>query len=121
MMSMFDMAAKERDELFNTRVSTYYGYERAMRKLIPTPRGGARIDVTKLILDAGAATTGEAVDYLLGRFLRVPVSQETRDALVAFLDEELGTPDISRARTYMEDPLRMVAHLIMSTPEYQIS
>ena len=121
MMSMFDMAARERDELFNTRVSTYYGYERAMRKLIPTPRGGARIDVTKLILDAGAATTGEAVDYLLGRFLRVPVSPETRDALVAFLDEELGTPDISRARTYMEDPLRMVAHLIMSTPEYQIS
>ena len=120
-MSMFDMAAKERDELFNTRVSTYYGYEQAMRKLIPTPRGGARIDMTKMILDAGAATTGEAVDYLLGRFLRLPVSTGTRDALVTFLDGELGTSDISRARTYMEDPLRMVSHLIMSTPEYQIN
>ena len=120
-MSMFDMAAKERDELFNTRVSTYYGYEQAMRKLIPTPRGGARIDMTKMILDAGAATTGEAVDYLLGRFLRLPVSTGTREALVTFLDGELGTSDISRAQTYMEDPLRMVSHLIMSTPEYQIN
>ena len=120
-MSMFDMAARERDELFNTRVSGYQAWAQTARKLIPTPRGGARIDMTKMILDAGAATTGEAVDYLLGRFLRVPVSAATRNALVTFLDEELGTPDISRARTYMEDPLRMVAHLIMSTPEYQIN
>ena len=121
MMSMFDMAAKERDELFNTRVSTYLGYERAMRKLIPTPRGAARIDLTRMILDSGSATTGEAVDYLLGRFLRVPVSSETRDALAEFLEGELGTTEIARAETYMEDPLRMVSHLIMSTPEYQIN
>ena len=28
--------------------------------------------------------------------------------------------DLVRAETYLEDPLRMVTHLIMSTPEYQI-
>ena len=121
LMSKFDMAAKERDELFNTRVSTYRGWEQTMRKLIPTPRRGAQIDLTQIILDSGSATTGEAVDYLLGRFLRVPVSSGTRDSLVVFLDEELGTAEISRARTYMEDPLRMVTHFIMSTPEYQIN
>ena len=44
-----------------------------------------------------------------------------RDALVTLLDGELGTSDLARAETYLEDPLRMVAHLIMSTPEYQIS
>jgi len=120
-MSAFDLAALERDELFNTRVSTYRGWERAVRKLIPTPRGGARVDMTGMIRDAGAATTGEAVDYLLGRFLRVPIAPSMRDALVALLDEELGTSDIGPAETYMEDPLRMVAHLIMSTPEYQIN
>ena len=113
-MSMFDMAAKERDELFNTRVSGYRAWAQAMQKLIPTPRGAARIDLTQMILDSGSATTGETVDYLLSRFLRVPVSSVTRDTLVAFLDEELGTSDISRAQTYMEDPLRMVTHLIMS-------
>ena len=119
--SMFDLAARERDEKFNTRISTYVGYERAMRTLIPTPRGGARVDLTKMILDAGPATTAEAVDYLLERFLRVPISSESRALLIALLDSELGTTDISRAQTYMEDPLRMVSHLIMSTPEYQIN
>jgi len=120
-MSMFDLAAKERDEQFNTRISSYRGYEQAMRKLIPTPRRAAQIDLTRMILDSGAATTSEAVDYLLDRFVRLPVSSNTRDGLVALLDEELGTSDISRAQTYMEDPLRMVSHLIMSTPEYQIN
>ncbi len=119
-MSMFDMAAQERDELFNTRVSGYKAWAAAMRKLIPTPRGSARVDMTQMVLDAGAGTTAEAVDYLLGRFLRVPISPGTRDAMVKFLDDELGTSDINRARTYLEEPLRMVTHLIMSTPEYQI-
>ena len=119
-MSAFDLAATERDELFNTRVSGYQAWAHAMRKLIPTPRGAARIDMTNMILDTGAATTAEAVDYLLARFLRMPVSSETRDVLIGFLDDELGTTDIDRASTYLEDPLRMVAHLIMSTPEYQI-
>ena len=91
-----------------------------MQKLIPTPRGAARIDMARMVLDSGAATTGEAVDYLLARFLRMPVSAGMRDALVALLDDELGTADLARAETYLEDPLRMVTHLIMSTPEYQI-
>ena len=119
-MSAFDLAALERDELFNTRVSGYTAAARAMQKLIPTPRGAARVDMTRMVMDSGAATTGEAVDYLLARFLRMPVSAGMRDALVALLDDELGTSDLARAETYMEDPLRMAAHLIMSTPEYQI-
>ena len=119
-MTAFDLAATERDELFNTRVSGYRAWAQAMQKLIPTPRGAARIDLTRMVLDAGAETTAEAVDYLLARFLRMPAAADVREALVAFLDAELGTPDIARARTYLEDPLRMVAHLIMSTPEYQL-
>ena len=120
-MSAFDLAARERDELFNTRVSGYQAWAQAMYKLIPTPRGAARIDLTQIVLDSGSATTGEAVDALLGRFLRMPVASDVRDGLVALLEEELGTSDLSRAQTYMEDALRMVTHLIMSTPEYQIN
>ena len=119
-MSAFDLAALERDELFNTRVSGYVAAARVMQKLIPTPRGAARVDMTRMVMDSGAATTGEAVDYLLARFLRMPVSAGMRDALVTLLDAELGTSDLARAETYLEDPLRMAAHLIMSTPEYQI-
>ena len=119
-MLAFDLANKERDELFNTRVSGYRAWAQAMQKLIPTPRGAARINLTEIVLDSGSTTTGEAVDALLDRFLRLPVSDDTRGAFVALLDAELGTTDLARAQTYMEDPLRMVTHLIMSTPEYQI-
>ena len=119
-MTAFDLSALERDELFNTRVSGYRASAEAFRKLIPTPRGAARFDMTRMVLDAGAATAAEAVDHLLGRFLRVPVAAEMRDGLVELLEEELGTSDLDRARTYLEDPLRMVTHVIMSTPEYQI-
>ena len=121
MMSMFDLSNRERDELFNTRISSFRGYERAMRKLIPTPRRAGQIDMTQMIAEAGSTTTTEAVDYLLNRFVRIPVSSDTRTALIAVLSEELGTTEIDRAKSYMEDPLRMVSHLIMSTPEYQIN
>lgn len=119
-MTMFDRVALERDEQFNTRVSSYLGWERAARKLIPTPRHAAQLDLTRTVLESGSKTTAEAVDYLLWRILRVPTAKATRDAFVAFLTKELGTDSIDRAKTYMEDPLRMTVHLVMSTPEYQI-
>ena len=119
-MSAFDRVALERDEKFNTRISGYVGWEQAARKLIPTPRQAARFDLTELVVQSGAKTTSEAIDYLTWRTLRVPLAQVMRDTLVAFLTKELGTDNIQRARTYMEDPLRMTMHLVMSTPEYQI-
>jgi hypothetical protein len=119
-MSQFDRVALERDEKFNTRVSTYYAWERAARKLIPTPRRAAQVDLTAMVLESGAKTTAEAVDYLIWRMVRVPTAKATRDGFVAFLTKELGTDNVERAKTYLEDPLRMTVHLIMSTPEYQV-
>jgi len=119
-MTAFDRAALERDEQFNTRISGYIGWEQAARKLIPTPRHAARFDLTQMVVASGSRTTADAVDYLTWRLLRVPAAQPTRDALVSFLTGELGTDSLERARTYMEDALRMTVHLIMSTPEYQL-
>jgi hypothetical protein len=119
-MTVFDRAALERDELFNTRISGYIGWEQAARKLIPTPRQAAQFDLTQPVLESGAHTTAEAVDYLMWRMLRVPTAKATRDTFVTFLTKELGTDSIERAKTYMEDGLRMTVHLVMSTPEYQI-
>jgi len=119
-MTAFDRAALERDERFNTRISGYIGWEQAARKLIPTPRHAAQFDLTQMVLESGATTTGAAVDYLLWRIVRVPTAKTTRDGFASFLTRELGTESLDRARTYMEDPLRMLVHLIMSTPEYQI-
>jgi len=120
-MSMFDQVALERDEQFNTRISGYIGWQQAARKLIPTPRQAAQFDLTRVVVESGATTTTEAVDYLLWRMLRVPAAPATRDAFVEFLTRELGTSSIERARTYMEDALRLTVHLIMSTPEYQLA
>jgi hypothetical protein len=40
--------------------------------------------------------------------------------LIDFLDRELRTSNIARADSYLEDPLRVHGHLIMSQPEYQL-
>ncbi|MGD9905777.1 MAG: DUF1800 family protein [Vicinamibacterales bacterium] len=119
-MSEFDRVALERDEQFNTRISGYIGWQQAARKLIPTPRHAARFELTAMLMADEVATTADAVDALLARLVRVPVASSTREALVAFLTKELGTEKIDRAQSYMEDALRMTAHLIMSTPEYQL-
>ena len=56
---------------------------------------------------------------LAWRLLRVPLAKAAHDGLVTLLTTELGTDSIERAKTYLEEPLRMTVHLIMSTPEYQ--
>jgi uncharacterized protein (DUF1800 family) len=119
-MTTFDRVALERDERFNTRISGYVGWQQAARKLIPTPRRAAQFDLTRMVLESGARTTADAVDYVMWRMLRVPAAKATRDSFVEFLTGELGTDNLERARTYMEDALRMTVHLVMSTPEYQI-
>ena len=50
-MSTFDRVALERDELFNTRISGYIGWQQAARKLIPTPRQAARFDLSAMLAE----------------------------------------------------------------------
>ena len=72
-------------------------------------------------LEAKLHNTTQVVDYLIRRFMRVPPSDDARQKLIAFLNKDLGTADISVAQTYMEESLRLVLHLIMSQPEYQLN
>jgi hypothetical protein len=53
--------------------------------------------------------------------MRVPPAEDVRQKLIVFLNRELGTADVAVARTYMEQPLRLLLHLIMSQPEYQLA
>jgi hypothetical protein len=111
----------DRDEDFNTRYGSFRGSQMAVEKVKPIPRDTAQIRLAEMVLNADLTNTTQVVDYMVRRFMRVPPSDSTRRKLVAFLDKELGTPDISIARTYMEEPLRLLLHLIMSQPEYQLS
>ncbi len=110
----------DRDEDFNTRYGSFRGSQMAIERVKAIPRDTAQINLSRMILDAKLQNTTEAVDYLIHRFMRVPPGDAARRKLIAFLNQELGTTDISAAQTYLEDPLRLVLHLLMSQPEYQL-
>jgi hypothetical protein len=76
--------------------------------------------LTSIVRAQGIETTAEVVDTFVARFLSVPVKPEDRQRLIEFLNNELGTDRIRVAETYLEEPLRMLVHLIMSMPEYQL-
>jgi hypothetical protein len=111
----------DRDEDFNTRYGSFRGWQMAIERVKPIPRGTAQVDLTRMVLDENLHSTAEVVDYMIQRFMRVAPSGDTRRMLVSFLDGELGTNDVAVAQTYLEQPLRLLLHLIMSQPEYQLS
>jgi hypothetical protein len=119
MMAESNMMA-DRDEDFNTRYASYKGWQMAVSKVKPIPRHAAEINFTKMIIDSGSQNTTEAVDYLINRFLTVKINNDKRKMIINFLEENLGTDNIIKAKSYLEDSIRMVVHLIMSQPEYQL-
>jgi uncharacterized protein (DUF1800 family) len=107
-------------EEFNTRYGSLVGWQEAVRRIKPIPRAAAQFDLSGMVTATGAKTAADAVDNLARRLLSVPLSPAVRDTLVAFLERQLGTGDLTQASTYMERPLRLTAHLIMSSPEFQL-
>ena len=110
----------DRDEEFNTRYGSFRGSQMAIERVKAIPRDTAQLSLSRMVLSQDPKNTTQVVDFMLHRFMRVPPSQATRQKLIAFLDKELGTSDITVAQSYLEDPLRLVLHLIMSQPEYQL-
>jgi hypothetical protein len=110
----------DRDEEFNTRYGSFRGSQMAIERVKPIVRDTAQVNLTKLVMAQNPKTTTQAVDYLIQRFMRVPPSEDVRRKMVAFLDKELGTSDIAAAQSYLDEPLRLVLHLIMSQPEFQL-
>jgi hypothetical protein len=108
-------------ERFNTRFGNLMGWQEAMRKLKPIPRAAAQFDLTDMLASEGARTAEDVVDMLAARFLCVPLTAPSRTALVQMLTTELGTADLSEAKGYTEYGLRLVAHAIMCTPQYQLA
>ena len=121
MMSSANMMVAASDEDLNTRYAAYHGTLEAMRRVKPIPRLPAEINLVEIVMNEKIETTDQAVRYFHNLLLRVPLSLEHQTWLTAFLNRELGTKDIKTSITYLEEPLRMLVHLIMSTPEYQLS
>lgn len=106
-------------ETFNTRYASLMGWQEAMRRLKPIPRRPAQFRLAGMIGDA--ATAEDAVLALERRFLRAPLAESARAALVTLLRDEIGTDDLAQAATYLEHPLRLVAHGILCAPQYQLA
>jgi uncharacterized protein (DUF1800 family) len=111
----------DRDEDFNTRYASYRGWQMAIQRVKAIPRDTAQLNLSDMVRQKQLHTTAETVDYFLGRYMRVQPGPAARGRLIAFLDQDLGTSDIRAADSYMEDSLRMLTHLIMCLPEYQLS
>jgi len=114
-------AAAGIQEDFNTRYGSLVGWQEAMRRLKPIPRAAAQFDLTDLVTAEGARTAEEAVDLLADRLLCVSLTAPSRTALIGMLTDELGTSDLEKARGFTEYGLRLVAHAIMCTPQYQLA
>jgi hypothetical protein len=119
MMAMSNVMA-DRDEAFNTRLASYRGWQMAIERVKPIDRRIARLDLTQMVMDARLTTPDAVVDYFADRFLSVPLDEVTHGKLAEFFEHELGTGDVPAAATYMEDPLRLLLHVILSRPEYQL-
>lgn len=111
----------DREEDFNTRYGSYRGWQKAVEVIQPIPRSFARIDLGAMVQASGATTTADVVDLFADRFFSVPPEAGDRTAWIAFLTAQLGTDRIDRARSYMEDGLRMLLHLMLSSPDYQLN
>ena len=118
MMAMSNQV--DREEAFNTRYGSYRGWQMAIERVKPIPRDLARLDLTAMVTAAELATPEAVVDYFVHRFLSVGLDQDIRDALARTLASELGTEDVLAARSVMEEPLRLLLHLVLSRPEYQL-
>jgi len=111
----------DRDEDFNTRYGSFRGWQMAIERVKPIPRDTAQMNLSAMVKQENLSNTHEVVDYFILRFMRVPPDATARQTLIDFLNEDLGTEDIGIAESYMEDSLRLLLHLVMSQPEYQLS
>ncbi|MBK8960593.1 MAG: DUF1800 domain-containing protein [Proteobacteria bacterium] len=110
----------EHAEEFNTRYGSYRGWQMAIERVKPIPRDAPRVELTRMVMGNELATPAAVVDYFSARFLSVPLDGATRRKLIDSFTAELGTSDVLAAASYMEDPLRVLLHLLLSRPEYQL-
>jgi hypothetical protein len=110
----------DREEAFNTRYGSYRGWQMAIERVKPIERDLAPLDLTHMVLSAELATPLAVVDHFAHRFLSVPLDDDTRRLLADAFERELGSADVLANATSLEEPLRVLLHLVLSRPEYQL-
>jgi hypothetical protein len=109
----------DRDEDYNTRYAGYKGALIAWERTKTIPRHPAAMDLTAMVKMANADTVDKVVDYFASRFLSVKLADKDRNALVTFLGGKVGS-NLIQPSDKLEESLRELLYLVLSTPEYQL-
>jgi hypothetical protein len=109
----------DRDEDYNTRYAGYKGALIAWERTKTIPRHPAAMDLTAMVKTANADTVDKVVDYFAYRFLSVKLADKDRSALVTFLGGKVGS-NLIQPSDKLEESLRELLYLVLSTPEYQL-
>jgi hypothetical protein len=109
----------DREEDYNTRYGGYKGTVDAFARTKLIPRRTAPIELTTIMKVARADTADKVVDHFIERFLRVRLADADRTVLVEFLRGKLGSNEVRPSPT-LENALKELLYLVLSTPEYQL-
>jgi uncharacterized protein (DUF1800 family) len=108
-------------EDFNIFRGVFNGSWFAYLKVPPTPQRTAKFELAAMLKAEGVMDAPGVVDALTHRFLRAPITGKRRDGLIAFCTSRLGSARLDYSNWNLEKELREVLHLILSSPEYQLS
>lgn len=110
----------DREEDFNTGLASYVAWRRAIENVKPIVRSTAKVNLSAMVIKANCKTTLDVINHFSKRFMALPISEKVRTDIANMLEKELGTNDISKANTYMEDALRNALHVLLALPAYQL-
>src|SRR5262249_48931309 len=114
-----EMITRSRD--YDLALGVYNGLRMAFAKVKAVPPAPPALALAAMARNSGLETAGDAVDFFERRLLRIPMDGGDRAALVEFLERRWGGARIDYRSAGLEESLRELVHLIMSTPEYQLS
>ncbi|MEW6304788.1 MAG: DUF1800 family protein [Verrucomicrobiota bacterium] len=104
----------------SNRLFTRYNSVADLIKSVPQTDKRRGVDVVALLERGGCPTGGEAVDYLAKACLMRPLPGAKRQELTAYLGELPPPAEWSKKRAELNDKLRGLLVLMLSTPEYQL-
>ncbi len=110
----------DQDEDFNTRLGSMRGWQMAIERVKPIPRNPVRLDLTTEVMNAACKTPVDVVNYLNKKYFIHPLPPQIVLEFARRLRRELGSDNVVKAKTYLEEPLRQLLHAMLSRPEYQL-
>lgn len=109
-----------RSWISSNRLFSRYNAVADLVKSVPQAGKARGVDIVALLQGGGCPTGSAAVDYLEKACLMHPLTEQKRQELTAYLGELPPPADWSKQRAQINDRLRGLLVLMLSTPEYQL-